>query len=80
MIEALIDYIQKKGYSVSVAPGILLIRKKIGSQTAGLNWAVSQFDLKYVASVEVLFRSADYQLARLETGILEQERKNDEQH
>lgn len=45
MIEFLVDYIEKKGYTVRVHSGVLLIEKWVGDDCCGYGWAISRYDL-----------------------------------
>ena len=69
MIEALIDYIQKKGYNVSVMTGSLLIWKIAHDQRFNRNWAISKAELSQIADEEVLFLEADRQMIVIRRAI-----------
>ena len=69
IIEALIAYIQKQGYNVSVMTESLLIWKIAHGQRFNKNWAISKTELREVASYEVLFEEADYHLGLIEKAI-----------
>jgi len=64
MIEALIAYIQDKGFDVRVLPGMLLISEMINGQRLNLSWALSSTELAS-AHKEILFFEADQHLERL---------------
>jgi len=64
MIEALIDYIMKKGYKVRVSPGYLTIWKDVGEQRLSLSWGITKAGLR-VMDWDTLKYTADCQLRKL---------------
>ncbi len=69
IIEALIAYIQEKGYKVSVMTESLLIWKVARGQRFNRNWAISKAELNQVADEQVLFMEADRQMISINRAI-----------
>lgn len=68
MIEALIKYIQDKGYKVSVMTESLLIWKIAKGQRLNRNWAISKIQLNSL-SWDLLTYEADHQMDLIEKAI-----------
>jgi len=68
VIEAIINYIQEKGYIVGVIPGCLLIRKMAKGRQWGINWAISKVELRSL-SWDLLTHAADQRLELMEKAI-----------
>lgn len=68
MIEALIKYIEDKGYTVGVIPETLLIRKIAYGQQVGIDWAISQIELASLPW-ELLTDEADRRIGLIEDAI-----------
>jgi len=68
MIENLIHHIEAKGYSVTVLPDMLLIRKTVHEQVFGIDWAISRHDLD-PALMPALYQEADWRCRMLEAAI-----------
>ena len=71
MIEALIAYIQEKGFQVSVMTESLLIWKIAKGQRINKNWAISKTEMSQIADERLLFQQADYHMGLLEKAIEE---------
>lgn len=67
-IEVLVDYIQKKGYNVSVMTESLLIWKIAKGQRINKNWAISKIELNAL-SWDLLTYEADHQIGLIEKAI-----------
>jgi hypothetical protein len=59
MIEALVDYIVKKGFQVKVFEGRLIIFKEVDQQLCEYGWAPGPFALLRCPK-DILFDQADY--------------------
>jgi len=68
MIEALVSYIQDKGFSVLVGPAMMMISKIVNGQRVGEYWAISNAELAQ-APKEVLFFLADERMDRIDKAI-----------
>lgn len=72
MIEAIVKYIEEKGFQVDVSPSMLLIWKKVGGKRAMCSWMISQMEIRYLVDWRVLLLQADgkmEQLTRLIEGV-----------
>jgi hypothetical protein len=69
MLEALIDYIQRKGYQVSVMEGSLLLWKIANGQRFNKNWSISKAEISQIVDKEVLFLDADRQMIAIKKAI-----------
>jgi hypothetical protein len=78
MIEAIIAYIQDKGYTVRVMPGndfmpgVLIIEKQVlirgEARLIGYHWCIPRHDLRDIPK-EWFFEQADRYLAEIEQAI-----------
>ena len=66
MIEALVKYIQDKGFQVSVMPHALLIWKIIDGTRYNKAWHTTQEELNQIRDERILFREADRIIALIE--------------
>jgi hypothetical protein len=67
MIEALIAYIEDKGFKVDVFPDRLLISRQAGDKLWSYGWAISRQSLTYARTCkELLFHEADYRLSQFD--------------
>jgi len=75
MIELLIKYIQDKGYRVEVIPRVLLIRKRVGDELYGIDWAIPESDLTPDME-EILYYEATKRCDLIEEAIAERAKEN----
>lgn len=68
MIEIIISLFQQAGFSVFVAPGRLIIRKRLNQKTIGMDWAIAPEDLSYL-SPSLLLDEAKSRIRQLESEI-----------
>src|SRR5260221_6289747 len=75
IIEALIAYIQEKGYRVSVMTESLLIWKIANGQRFNRNWAISKAEISQAADKQLLFMEADLQMIAIKKAIEQSARR-----
>lgn len=72
VIDAIVKRFQDKGFTVHVAPGVLLIRKTIGDKKIGLEWAIDAFEIdQRIDPNTFLDEAVDEQIQKLELAIAE---------
>lgn len=71
MIEALVSYIEEKGFHVDIAPSMLLIWKMAEGKRAVCSWMISQTEIKYLVDWRVLLLEADLKMGQI-TKLIEE--------
>jgi hypothetical protein len=81
MIEALVDYIRQKGYTVGVLTGRLLFKKQVTvrgeERVFGYGWVIDPRDLNQIPK-EWFFHQADRYMAEIEQAIQDEQQKVEE--
>lgn len=65
MIEALVQYIEEKGFQVDVSPSMLLIWKMVEGKRAVCSWMISRLETQHLVDWRVLLLQADGKMEQL---------------